>query len=131
VRDPVVGAVLSWLWSSLLELSVLEVSVRKLARDRLRSSLKLRNAGAIAAQMLDQKLVRLEESFVIANLQPLVVAKEAMSGPSLSRVSVRAARNKQPPPLWNAEVQLEVASHAWVREYEGCQRARKNSTSSF
>lgn len=48
-----------WLWwSSLLEVSV-DRSVRKLARDRLRSSLKFRNEGAMVAQAL-QKLANLE-----------------------------------------------------------------------
>jgi hypothetical protein len=46
VREPLEGAV-PWLAAPSLEVSV-ECSVRKLALDRRRSSLKLRNAGAMA-----------------------------------------------------------------------------------
>lgn len=77
--DPVVGVV--WWLSSLLEVSVLDRSVRKLARDRLRSSLKLRKCGAIVSQVIDLELPRFKgpRSTQLTNGCPQTMSVDAVS----------------------------------------------------
>lgn len=55
VREPEVGVLLLLCCSSVLELSVVERSVRKLARDRLLNSLKFRKDGAILSFLLERR----------------------------------------------------------------------------